>query len=105
MLSFVPFIYGKVLDIPGRSLENIIIYSLPFPPNDPVFTAKREGVQDPYLEVDLPYMLLRLRQGMGRLIRSENDRGTVHIMLQEDISEELLQTIKEVLPTKPILQG
>ena len=51
------------LDIPGRSLENIIIFSLPFPPNDPVFTAKREGVQDPYLEVDLPYMLLRLRQG------------------------------------------
>jgi ATP-dependent DNA helicase DinG len=91
------------LDIPGRSLENIIIYSLPFPPNDPVFTAKREGVQDPYLEVDLPYMLLRLRQGVGRLIRSENDRGTVHIMLQDDISEELLQTIKDVLPTSPIM--
>lgn len=48
-------------------------------------------------------MLLRLKQGVGRLIRSENDRGTVHIMLQDDISEELLQTIKDVLPTKPIM--
>jgi ATP-dependent DNA helicase DinG len=90
------------LDIPGRSLENVIIFSLPFPPNDPVFTAKRNGVADPYTEVDLPYMLLRLRQGIGRLIRSENDQGTVHIMLNEDIEPALLQKIKDVLPTEAV---
>lgn len=90
------------LDIPGRSLENVIIFSLPFPPNDPVFTAKRNGVSDPYTEVDLPYMLLRLRQGIGRLIRSENDRGTVHIMLNENIDLALLQKIKDVLPTEAV---
>src|SRR4051794_24037444 len=90
------------LDIPGRSLENVMIFSLPFPPNDPVFTAKRNGVTDPYVEVDLPYMLLRLRQGIGRLIRSENDQGTVHIMLNEDIEPALLQKIKDVLPTEAV---
>lgn len=90
------------LDIPGRSLENVLIFSLPFPPNDPVFTAKRNGVVDPFGEVDLPYMLLRLRQGIGRLIRSENDQGSVHIMLNEDIEPTLLQKIKEVLPTKAL---
>ncbi|WHX99049.1 ATP-dependent DNA helicase [Neobacillus sp. DY30] len=90
------------LDIPGRSLENVIIFSLPFPPNDPVFTAKRNGVSDPYTEVDLPYMLLRLRQGIGRLIRSENDRGTVHIMLNENTDSALLQKIKDVLPTEAV---
>ncbi len=90
------------LDIPGRSLENVLIFSLPFPPNDPVFTAKRNGVKDPFAEVDLPYMLLRLRQGIGRLIRSENDRGTVHIMLDQDIEPGLLQKINDVLPTEAV---
>ncbi|MFF2450002.1 ATP-dependent DNA helicase [Neobacillus sp. NPDC058068] len=90
------------LDIPGRSLENVIIFSLPFPPNDPVFTAKRDGADNPFLEVDLPYMLLRLRQGVGRLIRSEQDQGTVHILLDEDIVPGVLEKIKEVLPTEAI---
>lgn len=89
------------LDIPGRSLENVILFSLPFPPNDPVFTAKREGAADPFAEVDLPYMLLRLRQGIGRLIRSEEDRGWVHILLSNEIEPSLEETIIGVLPTAP----
>jgi len=88
------------LDIPGRSLENVLIFSLPFPPNDPVFTAKKAGVDDPFAEVDLPYMLLRLRQGVGRLIRSEQDQGSVHILLDEAIDSKVLLNIKEVLPTQ-----
>ena len=88
------------LDIPGRSLENVLIFSLPFPPNDPVFTAKRAGVETPFTEVDLPYMLLRLRQGVGRLIRTEMDQGSVHILVDEDIDSYVLQKIKEVLPTQ-----
>jgi len=88
------------LDIPGRSLENVFIYSLPYPPNDPVFTAKREGVAHPFEEVDLPYMLLRLRQGIGRLIRSETDEGMVHILLDENIDSVVLQKVKNALPTE-----
>jgi ATP-dependent DNA helicase DinG len=91
------------LDIPGRSLENVIIFSLPYPPNDPVFTAKREGVKDPFTEVDLPYMLLRLRQGIGRLIRSGDDKGFIHILLDNDMDQSLQNHIKEVLPVEPIL--
>ncbi|WP_066061109.1 ATP-dependent DNA helicase [Neobacillus soli] len=90
------------LDIPGRSLENVLIFSLPYPPNDPVFTAKKEGVENPFLEVEIPYMLLRLRQGLGRLIRSEKDQGTVHILLDKDIDSNVLMKIKEVLPTEAI---
>lgn len=89
------------LDIPGRSLENVIIFSLPFPPKDPVFAAKREGADQPFLAVDLPYMLLRLRQGIGRLIRSEADQGTVHILLDEDIDPDVLENVKAVLPVDP----
>lgn len=89
------------LDVPGRSLENVVIFSLPFPPNDPVFTAKREGVSDPFAEVDLPYMLLRLRQGIGRLIRSEEDKGVVHILLDRDLDSSIEESILQILPTTP----
>lgn len=89
------------LDIPGRSLENVIIFSLPFPPDDPVFKAKRNGSVDSFAEVDLPYMLLRLRQGIGRLIRSEEDSGNVHIFLDDQLDSNVLQRIKEVLTVTP----
>ncbi|MCT8137985.1 ATP-dependent DNA helicase [Anaerobacillus sp. CMMVII] len=87
------------LDIPGPSLSSVIIWSLPFPPNDPVFNGKRKNSNQPFLEVDLPYMLLRLRQGIGRLIRTSSDQGIVTIVderLRED--EELLAQVKAVLP-------
>lgn len=90
------------LDIPGSSLENVFIFSLPYPPEDPVFAAKREGAKDPFREVDLPYMLLRLRQGIGRLIRSQHDRGKVHILVNEEEDDEVIEFIKSVLPTENI---
>ncbi|MGG0716759.1 ATP-dependent DNA helicase [Robertmurraya massiliosenegalensis] len=86
------------LDIPGSSLENVIIFDLPFPPHDPVFTAKREGSKDPFEEVDMPYMLLRLRQGIGRLIRSHEDKGIVHILIKDDLNGNVLEKVKHVLP-------
>ncbi|QED48383.1 ATP-dependent DNA helicase [Cytobacillus dafuensis] len=89
------------LDVPGKSLENVFIYSLPFPPHDPVFTAKREGAQDPFNEVDLPYMILRLRQGIGRLIRTHEDKGIVHIIMDQNEKQEVVELVKSVLPTIP----
>ncbi|WP_099362782.1 ATP-dependent DNA helicase [Fredinandcohnia onubensis] len=88
------------LDIPGPSLSNVIIWSLPFPPNDPVFQAKRNGTEHSFEQVDLPYMLLRLRQGIGRLIRSSEDTGTVSIFVDDKVSNEVLNKVKNVLPTE-----
>ncbi|MBX9972771.1 ATP-dependent DNA helicase [Cytobacillus firmus] len=93
------------LDIPGRSLENVLIFGLPFPPHDPVFTAKREGSSDPFREVDLPYMILRLRQGIGRLIRTHEDKGTVHILMNKNENQEVCETIKKVLPAEPSIKS
>ncbi|MBD0380237.1 ATP-dependent DNA helicase [Paenibacillus sedimenti] len=87
------------LDVPGPSLSNVIVWALPFPPQDPVFMAKRQASDVPYEEVDIPYMLLRLRQGMGRLIRSREDRGIIAIFSEELHHDPVLREhIVRVLP-------
>ncbi|MGZ9583345.1 ATP-dependent DNA helicase [Paenibacillus marinisediminis] len=87
------------LDIPGPSLSNVIIWSMPFPPHDPVYTAKRRASASPFEEVDMPYMLLRLRQGIGRLIRSREDHGVVAILGKEmQLDKHVREKVREVLP-------
>ncbi|WP_209124910.1 ATP-dependent DNA helicase [Alkalihalobacillus sp. BA299] len=87
------------LDVPGEALTQVIISSLPFPPHDPVFQAKRKHVVNPLKEIDTPYMLLRLRQGLGRLIRSREDRGIAHIWMTENQKVAYFEEIKKILPT------
>lgn len=77
------------LDVPGPALSHVLIWSLPYPPNDPVFNAQREQATDPFQDVDWPYMLLRLRQGIGRLIRTRDDAGFITIFADERDIEAL----------------
>ncbi|QMV39976.1 ATP-dependent DNA helicase [Cohnella cholangitidis] len=87
------------LDVPGPSLSNVIVWSLPFPPQDPVFASKRQEADSPYDEVDLPYMLLRLKQGIGRLIRTREDSGIIVILSEQIHTDALLrEQIQALLP-------
>ncbi|MBU9712013.1 ATP-dependent DNA helicase [Evansella tamaricis] len=88
------------LDVPGKALSQVIISSLPFPPFDPVFDAKRKYTKSPLDEVDKPYMLLRLRQGIGRLIRNRSDKGTIHIWMDKTQRKRYENTIQQVLPVE-----
>lgn len=86
------------LDLPKEALTRVIIYDLPFPPVDPLFDAKRSFSNDPFEEVELPFMLLRLQQGIGRLIRTSDDHGEIHLLLNE--KEALLEDrFARILPT------
>lgn len=87
------------LDIPGPSLSNVILWSLPYPPNDPVFEAKRKQVADAFWDADMPYMLLRLKQGVGRLIRSHEDEGLITIFMPENTDDKVQAIIEKNLPT------
>jgi ATP-dependent DNA helicase DinG len=94
------------LDVPGPSLSCVIIWSLPFPPMDPIYTAKRKEAANAFEEIDLPYMLLRLRQGMGRLIRTRKDSGIVTILGEELHQEERVRALVEAaLPEGVGLKG
>jgi ATP-dependent DNA helicase DinG len=72
------------LDLPGEALTKVIIVDLPFPPKDPVFEAKRNFSLNPLEEIDLPFMQLRIQQGIGRLIRTSTDHGEIHLLLNEE---------------------
>ncbi|WVE38340.1 helicase C-terminal domain-containing protein, partial [Priestia megaterium] len=69
-------------------------------PNDPVFEAKRNQVVDPFWDADMPYMLLRLKQGVGRLIRSHNDKGLITIFMPKSTDSKVRSIIEQNVPTK-----
>lgn len=63
-----------------------------------MFEAKRKHVNDPFWDVDVPYMILRLRQGIGRLIRTSDDKGAISIFLSNTEDEKVVEAVKNVLP-------
>ncbi len=71
-------------DVPGDALSLVIIDKLPFaPPDDPVLSARVEYLQktgrNPFMHYQLPRTVINIKQGAGRLIRSESDRGLLCI--------------------------
>jgi len=73
--------FWEGVDIPGEALSVLVIVKLPFDvPSDPVIAARSETFEDPFNEYNLPEAILRFRQGFGRLIRTQSDRGVVVIL-------------------------
>ena len=76
--------FWEGIDVPGDSLTMVIIWQLPFPALDPLVVLQRNEVKRKGLDekstIDYPAMGLRLKQGCGRLIRSNEDRGKIVIM-------------------------
>lgn len=73
-------VYWEGINVEGRSLSQVIIYKLPFPYPDPIVNCKMSEAEDPLMEVVVPEMIIKLRQGVGRLMRSENDKGIISIL-------------------------
>ncbi len=77
--------FWEGVDFPGDQLEILVIPKIPFPvPDEPIVEAKAERIKalgkNPFQELFLPEAVLRLRQGIGRLIRRKDDRGVAIIM-------------------------
>ncbi|MCD7033396.1 ATP-dependent DNA helicase DinG [Metabacillus sp. GX 13764] len=106
--------FWEGIDFPGNELTSLVIVRLPFsPPDDPIVSAKceklvREG-KNAFYEYSLPEAVIRFRQGFGRLIRSENDRGLVYVfdkrLTETKYGVYFLQSIPELqIVQKPLAE-
>jgi len=73
------------VDVPGKSLRNVIITKLPFDvPDHPITEAKIEAIEkrggNAFTEFSLPGAILKFKQGVGRLIRNKSDKGIIVIL-------------------------
>lgn len=72
--------FWEGINIEGVSLSHVIIFKLPFPVREPIIDYKYSQCKNGLMEVSVPEMIIKLKQGIGRLIRSENDKGIVSII-------------------------
>lgn len=72
--------FWEGINIEGRALSNLIIFRLPFPVPEPIIEYKRSISDNPLMEVSVPEMIIKLKQGIGRLIRNNDDKGIVTIL-------------------------
>ena len=89
------------LDAPGRTLETVIIPQLPFAPPHPLTDARKALLDDPddwFNEISLPDMLLHLKQGAGRLVRSMKDEGVIAILSPRPLTKRYGRDIRKALP-------
>lgn len=72
--------YWEGIDVRGKSLSNLVIFRLPFPVPDPIIEYKASLAKNQLMEVRVPEMIIKLKQGIGRLIRGFSDTGIVSII-------------------------
>jgi DNA polymerase-3 subunit epsilon/ATP-dependent DNA helicase DinG len=92
--------FWEGVDIPGNALSVLVIVKLPFDvPTEPIVAARSETFDDPFNEYQLPEAILRFRQGFGRLIRTQSDRGVVVILDRRILTKRYGTAFLESLPT------
>jgi Rad3-related DNA helicase len=98
--------FWEGIDIPGDRLSCVVMVRLPFPvPTEPVFAARAEQVADSFALYALPMAALKLKQGFGRLIRRNSDRGAVVILDNRISSRDYGRAFIEVLPRAAMYTG
>lgn len=95
--------FWEGVDVRGEALSVVIIDKIPFaPPDDPVLSARidkmREEGKNAFMEYQLPYSVITLKQGAGRLIRDETDRGVLMICDPRLITKPYGKRIWQSLP-------
>ncbi|WP_226666837.1 ATP-dependent DNA helicase DinG [Metabacillus litoralis] len=104
--------FWEGVDFPGDDLKALMIVRLPFAsPDEPIVSAKNKRLEsqgkNPFYDYSLPEAILRFKQGFGRLIRNETDKGILFIldnrMITTRYGKEFLSSIPELkLEKKPM---
>ena len=73
--------FWEGVDLPSGVLKALVLTRLPFQvPTDPIVKARSDQYKEPFMEYSIPQAVLRFRQGIGRLIRSKEDRGVIVVL-------------------------
>jgi ATP-dependent DNA helicase DinG len=102
--------FWEGVDIPGEDLSCLIIVRLPFsPPDDPFTEAKCDYIKNqggnPFSDFSLPEAVLRFKQGFGRLIRTEKDRGIIVVFDKRIISTKYGKAFLQSIPDIRVRNG
>ena len=101
--------FWEGVDVPGDALSVVVIDKLPFaPPDDPVLAARIENMRkagrNPFMEYQLPRAVINVKQGAGRLIRTERDKGVLAIcdprMLTKPYGKRVWQSLPPMRRSK-----
>ena len=91
--------FWEGVDLPGDLLQCVVVARLPFEvPDDPLVEGRSERYDDPFREYQLPQAALRLRQGVGRLIRTTTDRGVILLCDRRILTRDYGPTLLASLP-------
>jgi ATP-dependent DNA helicase DinG len=91
--------FWEGVDIPGDDLSVLVIVKLPFAvPSDPIVASRSETFEDPFYQYTIPEAILDFRQGFGRLIRTETDRGVAVILDRRVLTKRYGRMFIESLP-------
>src|SRR5271155_3207055 len=99
--------FWQGVDVPGEALSNVILTRLPFAvPDHPLTQAKCERIiaegGDAFRQFSLPEAILKFRQGVGRLIRTQQDKGIVVILDNRVLTKPYGKAFLAVLPKCPV---
>jgi len=100
--------FWEGIDVPGDALQCVIIDKLPFPPpNDPLVEARVKRLEsqgrNPFADYFVAEAAVSLKQGAGRLIRSESDRGLLVVCDPRMAGMNYGRRLREALPPMPRL--
>jgi ATP-dependent DNA helicase DinG len=98
--------FREGVDVAGDALSVVVIDKLPFAaPDDPVFEARLQAVRrsggNPFRDEQLPQAVIALKQGVGRLIRTESDRGVLVLCDPRLVGKSYGRVFLESLPPFP----
>jgi ATP-dependent DNA helicase DinG len=102
--------FWEGVDIPGEDLSCLVIVRLPFsPPDEPLTEAKCQLIvqqgKNAFSDYTLPEAILRFKQGFGRLIRAETDRGVMIVFDRRIVTTQYGKAFLKSIPSVPVKKG